>query len=88
MQNVNLQQEIDRAKRDGESRERELEAEKVALQSDILRMRSEMDAIMVELQHLNDSKLGLELEISAYRKLLESEEHRSGFKRLIICSII
>ena len=31
---------------------------------------------MKELQDLTDTKLGLELEIAAYRKLLEGEESR------------
>lgn len=31
---------------------------------------------MKELQDLSDTKLGLELEIAAYRKLLEGEENR------------
>jgi len=39
-------------------------------------MRAELEAIMKELQDLSDTKLGLELEIAAYRKLLEGEENR------------
>jgi len=39
-------------------------------------MRAELEAIMKELQDLTDTKLGLELEIAAYRKLLEGEESR------------
>jgi len=36
-----------------------------------------MDAVLKELQTIIDTKLGLELEIAAYRKLLEGEEARS-----------
>jgi len=35
-----------------------------------------MEAILKELQDIMDTKLGLELEIAAYRKLLEGEENR------------
>jgi len=35
-----------------------------------------MDAVLKELQTIIDTKLGLELEIAAYRKLLEGEEAR------------
>ena len=35
-----------------------------------------MEAILKELQEIMDTKLGLELEIAAYRKLLEGEENR------------
>jgi len=40
------------------------------------RLRAEMEAILLELQNIMDTKLGLELEIAAYRKLLEGEESR------------
>lgn len=50
--------------------------ETVKLKEEITNLRSEMEAILVELQSLMDAKLSLELEIAAYRKLLESEESR------------
>ena len=43
------------------------------------KLRAEMEAILKELQDIMDTKLGLELEIAAYRKLLEGEENRSVF---------
>ena len=43
---------------------------------EITKMRSEMESILQELQTLMDAKLSLELEILAYRKLLEGEESR------------
>lgn len=42
----------------------------------LIKLRAELEAVMKEVQNLMDTKLGLELEISAYRKLLESEENR------------
>lgn len=47
-------------------------------------MRAELEAIMKELQDLMDTKLGLELEIAAYRKLLEGEENRCSYRVLLV----
>jgi intermediate filament protein if len=63
-------------RREKEEKERELEAENAELKGDIARLRAEMEAIIRELQNIMDTKLGLELEIAAYRKLLEGEENR------------
>lgn len=41
------------------------------------KLRAELEAILKELQHIMNAKMGLELEIEAYRKLLETEETRS-----------
>ncbi|XP_029649224.1 70 kDa neurofilament protein isoform X1 [Octopus sinensis] len=43
---------------------------------EILSLRSELESMLKELQDLMDTKLSLELEIAAYRKLLEGEESR------------
>jgi intermediate filament protein if len=42
-----------------------------------------MEAILKELQTIMDTKLGLELEIAAYRKLLEGEENRVGLRQVV-----
>jgi intermediate filament protein if len=42
-----------------------------------------MEAILRELQNIMDTKLGLELEIAAYRKLLEGEENRVGLRQVV-----
>jgi len=75
-QNLQLQRELDQLRRDKEQRERELEDENTELKGELAKIRAEMDAVLKELQTIVDAKLGLELEIAAYRKLLEGEEAR------------
>lgn len=69
--------ELDELRRHNQDRERELEAENNSYKIEITKLRAELDAILKELENIIDTKLGLELEIAAYRKLLEGEENRS-----------
>lgn len=69
--------ELDELRRQNQDRERELEAENQGYKIEITKLRAELDAILKELENILDTKLGLELEIAAYRKLLEGEENRS-----------
>lgn len=71
-----LQRDLDILRREKENRERELESENAELREEVAKLRAEMEAILRELQNIMDTKLGLELEIAAYRKLLEGEENR------------
>lgn len=68
--------ELDELRRHNQDRERELEAENNSYKIEITKLRAELDAILKELENIIDTKLGLELEIAAYRKLLEGEENR------------
>ena len=56
--------------------ERELETLNTSLRTESNRLRTDMDSVMRELQAIINTKMGLELEIAAYRKLLEGEENR------------
>lgn len=46
------------------------------METNIAKLHAEMAAILHDLQNIMNTKLGLELEIAAYRKLLEHEENR------------
>jgi len=78
-----LMRELEQLRREKEERERELETENGEFKMEIAKLRAEMEAILKELQGIMDSKLGLELEIAAYRKLLEGEENRQGLRQIV-----
>lgn len=81
--NAQLEKELELMRRDFEEREREFESENTELKNEVVKLRAEMEAILKELQDLMDTKLGLELEIAAYRKLLEGEENRVGLRQVV-----
>lgn len=81
--NAMLEKELELKAREFEEKERELETENTELKNEVVKLRSEMEAILKELQELMDTKLGLELEISAYRKLLEGEENRIQLRNVV-----
>lgn len=81
--NANLERELADLRREYDERVRELELEKSSLSDQLLKRNAELEAILKELQDLMDSKLGLELEIAAYRKLLEGEENKIGLRQIV-----
>jgi len=81
--NAQLEKELELLRREYEEKEREWESENTELKNEVAKLRAEMEAILKELQDLMDTKLGLELEIAAYRKLLEGEENRIGLKQVV-----
>jgi len=81
--NAQLEKELELLRREYEEKEHEWEAENTELKNEIAKLRAEMEAILKELQDIMDTKLGLELEIAAYRKLLEGEENRVGLRQVV-----
>ena len=77
LQNAQLEKQYQEVLRELESKETDHMMETTQFREEISKLRTEMEGILQELQTLMDAKLSLELEICAYRKLLEGEENRS-----------
>nr|CAC12741.1 intermediate filament protein [Glottidia pyramidata] len=62
---------------------REWELERSRLIQDQNDLQTELEQCMANLQRVLDTKMSMELEIAAYRKLLESEESRIGLRSVV-----
>lgn len=81
--NAMLEKELEMLRREYEEKEREWELERQNLTAENAKLQAEMEAMLAELQAVMDAKLSLELEITAYRKLLEGEENRVGLRNIV-----
>ncbi|XP_052831261.1 60 kDa neurofilament protein-like [Octopus bimaculoides] len=73
---ANLKRKIKLLESELEDSENKRATEGDNYRTEIINLRMELEAMLKELQDLMDAKLSLELEISAYRALLEGEESR------------
>jgi len=78
-----LRSEHERKIAELEEDNRELTDENERLKAENIKLRAELDGIIREMESLMDAKLSMELEIAAYRKLLEGEENRVGLKSVV-----
>ncbi|VEL44224.1 unnamed protein product [Protopolystoma xenopodis] len=74
--NAQLERQLNDARQDLDEHTRDSELERNALRKDLAASQNELERTLAEFQALLDAKLSLELEIAAYRKLLEGEENR------------
>lgn len=74
--NTELETQIQTFTREIEEMRRDQELEITSITKNLTETRTELAQLLEELQTLLDAKLSLELEIVAYRKLLEGEEAR------------
>lgn len=81
--NAQLEKQYNDVLRELETKDTDHMMECTQLREEISKLRTEMEGILTELQTLMDAKLSLELEICAYRKLLEGEENRVGLKTVV-----
>nr|BAB64909.1 intermediate filament b [Dugesia japonica]BAB64910.1 intermediate filament b [Dugesia japonica] len=78
--NNELERLLELLRREIEEKNRDFDMEKANLRKELMNRQSELESILIELQILLDAKLSLELEIIAYRKMLEGEEYRVNRK--------
>ncbi|BFZ05555.1 hypothetical protein BsWGS_08594 [Bradybaena similaris] len=81
--NAQLEKQNQDLLRELEQKEHDHDMEINSLKEEMNKLRVEMEGMLVELQTLVDAKLSLELEIAAYRTLLEGEETRVGLRQVV-----
>jgi len=78
-----LRAEVNAKTRTLDEMQREWELDRVRLQQEHADLQAELEQVMANLQRVLDTKMSMELEIAAYRKLLESEESRIGLRSVV-----
>ncbi|XP_067940725.1 intermediate filament protein A-like [Watersipora subatra] len=81
--NMLLEKQYNDLLRQHEEEMRTWDQEKTKYESEIERLTSELERMLREMEVVMDSKLSLELEIAAYRKLLEVEENRMNMRETV-----
>ncbi|KAM3174351.1 hypothetical protein ACTXT7_010722 [Hymenolepis weldensis] len=79
-----MEQKIRELRTSLQERERELEAAKNQFGVELSASYGELQRLRTDFEALLDSKIGLELEIASYRRLIEREEQREASANIFI----
>ncbi len=76
MQNANLELTIRELQIETLEKQKNGEKEHEGLSTELSACQAELQRLRIDFEAVLDSKMGLELEIASYRRLLEGEERR------------
>ncbi|XP_012887871.1 PREDICTED: keratin, type II cuticular Hb1-like [Dipodomys ordii] len=75
-QNTKLQAAVSQSEQQGEAALTDARSKLAELEGALQKAKQDMACLLKEYQEVMNSKLGLDIEIATYRRLLEGEEHR------------
>ncbi|XP_054446764.1 keratin, type II cuticular Hb1 [Pteronotus mesoamericanus] len=75
-QNTKLETAVTQAEQQGETAVSDARCKLAELEAALQKAKQDMACLLKEYQEVMNSKLGLDIEIATYRRLLEGEEHR------------
>ncbi|XP_032732399.1 keratin, type II cuticular Hb6-like [Lontra canadensis] len=75
-QNTKLEAAVTQAEQQGETALSDARCKLVELEAALQKAKQDMACLVKEYQEVMNSKLGLDIEIATYRRLLEGKEHR------------
>uniref|UniRef100_G1U7T6 IF rod domain-containing protein n=1 Tax=Oryctolagus cuniculus TaxID=9986 RepID=G1U7T6_RABIT len=86
-QNTKLEAAVTQSEQQGEGALNDARSKLAGLEAALQKAKQDMACLLKEYQEVMNSKLGLDIEIATYRRLLEGEEHRlcEGVRAVNVC---